>query len=421
MRILHLSTFDTAGGAARSAYRLHEGLGRVGVTSKMFVLRASAGRPDIVSFRPPAGLRSRLMRAIRRELRKRQMQPYRKTRSRGVDRFSTDRADYLFREMADQLPGHDILHLHWTTGLVDCPSFFASLNPGVPVVWTLHDMNPFTGGCHFAGSCSRYSERCGRCIQLGSNHDQDLSRAVWSRKHRLFFSLRDNFHFVAPSQWMAVQARLSSLLRGRPITVIPYGIDVDIFQPRPKQPARQAIGLPEKARVLLFVSNYLGTARKGLYLLDEALSELDVKDTLLLTIGHGAVGLKSSMRHIRLNHVTDDRLLAVVYSAADLLVLPSLEDNLPNTMMEALACGIPTVAFAVGGMPELIQPGSNGLLIPPGDVAALTRGIQSLLADDFQLEDLSRRCRQRAIAEYSLERQAGEYRKLYQSLLNDRN
>ena len=384
----------------------------------MMVLKAATKRPDVMSFRPSMGLKSKLVRTLRRELVNRSLSAYKRTRPPGQERFSSDRCEYRFPELLAQMPEHDILHLHWTTGLVDLPGVGVSTNPDARIVWTLHDMNLFTGGCHFAGSCNRFESSCGQCPQLGSRDPRDLSNRVWNRKRQTLSRVGPVMHAVAPCEWMASHARKSSLLRDWPVSTIRYGLDLNDFAPRPQEAARQAIGIPAGARVVLFVSNYLGTTRKGLHLLDEAFARLNRPDLFLLAIGHGTLNLKSPVPHLQLNHTSDDRLLSAVYSAADILAVPSLEDNSPNTVTEAMACGTPSIAFAVGGICELIESGHNGVLVAPGDVTALASAVASVFSQEACLTQLRQQCRQTALDRNPIEKQAKEYIALYESLLS---
>jgi glycosyltransferase involved in cell wall biosynthesis len=223
-------------------------------------------------------------------------------------------------------------------------------------------------------------------------------------------------HLVAPSRWVAEEVRQSALLGRFPVTVIPHGLDVEAFAPRDRTFARDALGLPQQAKVLLFAAHTVSERRKGFSLLVEALAGLREDPNLFLL----AVGGYSAVEQIGipcrpLGYISNERLLSIVYSAADLCVVPTLQDNLPNIAIESLACGTPVVGFRVGGMPDIVRDGLTGLLVPLGDSQALREGIRQMLASPVALAEMSVHCRQTAVEEYSIQRQARDYMKLYGS------
>jgi glycosyltransferase involved in cell wall biosynthesis len=275
-------------------------------------------------------------------------------------------------------------------------------------------MNAFTGGCHYDDGCGRYANRCGACPQLGSALPNDLSQRVWARKKRVFDRINPaRLQLVTPSRWLAGEVKRSSLLRDFPVTVIPNGVDTDCFAPRDRQFARQVLGVPEDADVVLFVAEGVRARRKGFLLLSRALAELRAQRRLvLLSVGGGAAAMNSVVEHRHIGHLGDERLLSLVYSAADVFVVPSLQDNLPNTILESLACGTPMVAFAVGGIPDAVHPEETGLLAPPFDVTALRDAIARLLDDSGLQAELSAHCRRVALEEYSQGVQARRYAEL---------
>ncbi len=414
MNILHLNTHDISGGAARAAHRLHTGLGRLGHDSTMFVAHRRSSDPHVVSFEPPAPSPPGFLARLRRRLLPPRRPAY--TRLPGYDAFSNDRAAHG-PELLAQMPPADVINLHWVATFVDYHTFFEAVSR--PVAWTLHDMNPFTGGCHYTAGCSRYNRGCGACPQLGSTDPDDLSRHIWQRKQDLFTRLPPGrLHLVALSRWMAEQVQNSALLSNYPLSIIPNGLDTAIFAPQNRAFTRRVLGLPPAARVLLFAAGRSDNHRKGFDLLAEALAHLDdLPDLFLLSVGSSRPVLKSGLPHMHLGHLANDRLLALAYSAADVLVIPSRQDNLPNTVLEAMACSTPVVGFEVGGIPDMVRPGVTGLLAPPEDAPALGRAIAELLADPAAWAEMSANCRRVAVAEYSLEVQARRYVELYETML----
>jgi glycosyltransferase involved in cell wall biosynthesis len=216
---------------------------------------------------------------------------------------------------------------------------------------------------------------------------------------------------------MAEEVRQSALLGHFPVTVIPNGLDVEAFAPRDRAFARDALGLPQEARVLLFAAHAVGERRKGFSLLVEALAGLrEDPDLFLLAVG-GYSGLEQIGIPCRpLGYISNERLLSIVYSAADMCVVPTLQDNLPNIAIESLACGTPLIGFRVGGMPDIVRDGLTGLLVPLGDSQALREGIRGMLACPEALAEMRFDCRRIAVDDYSVCRKAREHVRLYKSL-----
>jgi glycosyltransferase involved in cell wall biosynthesis len=417
MKIQHLSSEDSRGGAARAAYRLHSGLRRLGHDSRMFVLGRHSDDPSVVALTPPRDPLSRLRRHLRRTRIGREAAAYARSRPEGFDWFSDDRSIYGATLMA-QLPPGDVLTLHWVAGLLDYESFFASVPARVPVVWRLADMNPLTGGCHYDNGCGRYASGCGACPQLGSRQEEDLSSRIWRRKREAYRQIPPGrLHIVALNRWMADEVRRSPLLGACPVTIIPNGLDTEAYAPRDKAAARAVIGIPQQAKVVLFAAHAIGNRRKGFALLAEALAGVEGSDDLVLvSLGGGKPAVPAGCRHIHLGLVTQDRLLSMIYSAADLFISPALQDNLPNTVIESLACGTPVIGFGVGGVPDLVRHGENGLLVEAGDVAGLRRAIGGLLEDEGRRGAMAGRCRAGVLAEHAWDVQVRRYVALYESL-----
>ena len=336
----------------------------------------------------------------------------------GVSFFSDDRAKYG-EDPWRHLPESDLAHLHWVSRFVDYGTFFELIPKRIPIVWTLHGMDAFTGGCHYDQGCNRFAQGCGRCPQLGSKSSTDLTQRVWQRKWDSFQKLRpEGLHIVTPSRWLGEQAGQSSLLSGFPRSVIPYGLDTEIFAPRDRRVSRGMLGIPLESRVLLFLAQSVRDHRKGFHHLTHALEALESRSEMfLLSLGSGAPPRLAGFAGIHMEHMGNDWLLSHVYSAADILVVPSLQDNLPNTVLESVSCGTPVVGFAVGGIPDVVRPGLTGLLAAPGDTDDLRRAIIGLLKNEEGRKEMAIHCRKIATQEYALEIQARRYLDLYQEVL----
>lgn len=422
LRILQVSAFDAAGGAARSTFRLHQGLNQRGHDCRMLVARRDTDAPTVRVHSDRRDIGSRLRRRLRRSTIMRDAAAYRDTRPGWPEKFTDDRS-WRDWEHEPGLSGFDVINLQWTSGLLDYRRFFSAVPGGVPIVWTFRDMNTFTGGCHYDAGCSRFTGRCGACPQLGSHDNGDLSRRVWSRKEDLFSSLdRERLHIVTPSAWMAGEVSRSSLLGDRfEVSVIPNGVNTEEFAPRDRAAAREALGIPAESEVALFVAYSVAPRRKGFSLLVDALRELSGRPNLFaLSVGAGTPDVDIPVPALHLGKITQNRLLSLAYSASDLYVIPSLQDNLPSTVLESMACGTPVVGFDVGGVPEMVRPGVTGALAPVGDVSALAAAISGLLADRVAKEDMSGRCRRVVLDEYGMDSYVSGYESLYQRLVGPR-
>lgn len=417
MRVFHLSTSDTQGGAAGSAYRLHNGLLQAGIQSRMYVRSKQSDDSTVVEHEVGGGLTDRVRRRLYREKIRFDFRQYRETRPDGLEPFSDDRTPYWLHDVFALDP--DIINLHWVANFVDYRHFFRECLGTRPVVWRLSDLNPFTGGCHYDQGCGKYRDVCGACPQLGSTKSNDLSRAVWNRKKEAFGALGDDqLHFVAQSEWIKDQVQASPLTERFEATVIPNGLDTELFRPRETEGMRTALEIPSDHRIVLFVAQSAQNHRKGFDLLAEALSSLSADDVTLLSIGGETPDLETALPHLHLGTIESDLLLSVFYSLADLFVIPSRQDNLPNTVLEAMACGTPVVGFEVGGIPDMIRPGETGWLAKPESVRALRGAIQQALSNDELRERHSNRCREVVESEYTLDVQARAYKALYKQLLN---
>lgn len=381
----------------------------------MAVLNKNSRDETVVHFVPSTEWPVR----IKRGLRRRYLAPtsnYFRSLPIGSTLFTDDRSQYA-AEPSRMALGSAVINLHWIAGFIDYRHFFSSLPSNLRIVWTLHDMNAFTGGCHYSFGCDRFTNQCGSCPQLVSANANDLSHHIWRRKRSAYTSVGPNrLHFVAPSQWLAGELRRSRLLRTSNLTVIPYSLDTAIFQPRDRTAARSRFGIPQSAKVVLFVADSAGEKRKGLALLLDALRGLsNIPDLCLVTIGRQIPELQPDCRSIQVDFMEDEEGMSHLYSAADLFVIPSLQDNLPNTAIEAQSCGVPTVCFSAGGLPEIVLDKQTGLLVPTGDINALREAVTGLLKDPVRRSAMAAASRQNALQKYDLQIQGCRYLELYQS------
>jgi glycosyltransferase involved in cell wall biosynthesis len=279
-------------------------------------------------------------------------------------------------------------------------------------------MNPFTGGCHYDNGCGKFADACGACPELGSRHEGDLSRQIWRRKCEALDRIPSSrLQIVADSHWLAEEASKSSLFAKFPVTFIHYGLDVNEFAPRDRRAARLALGLPTEASIILFAAAGVNNRRKGLSHLVEALAKLPAcKSPVLVTMGAGELELPGSFSQLHLGSVVSERILSLIYSAADLFVMPSLQEAFGQTALESMACGTPVVAFRAGGLPEVVHDGLTGLTVPPGDSVRLREAIELLLNDVQLREEMSANCRRIVLERHTLEIQARNYDSLYRKI-----
>ncbi|NJO90144.1 MAG: glycosyltransferase [Chloroflexia bacterium] len=299
----------------------------------------------------------------------------------------------------------DIINLHWIAGFLDYKSFFAKNTK--PVVWTLHDQNAFTGCCHYSMSCDKFIKICDYCPLL-NNSNVYKSHIVKIRALAKF----NNLTIVSPSNWLKSISQKSSLFNRFPHHHIPYGLDMSVYKSFNKVFAREVFGIPEDKKVLLFVCDDLNNSRKGFALLLEALNKINNKDVLFYAVGYSGKDIPNVNI---LGRINNDRLMALLYCAADAFVLPSLEDNLPNTMLESVSCGTPVIAFPNGGITEVIIHGNNGILAQNNTSKALAEAIQVFLNGDVLFDRDS--IRASAIQLFAPEIQGKKYIELYKSIL----
>lgn len=415
MKILLLSTFDIRGGAARAAYRLHKGLRAINIDSKMLVQEKSSDDWTVIA------PKSRIQMGIA------------KTRAT-IDalplRFYSDFENYgnFFPQwVPDDLPNKvnqikpDIINLHWISGgFVQIESLQKFKQP---IVLTLHDMWAFTGGCHYSQDCDRYIINCGRCPQLHSNHDQDLSRWVWQRKLKAWRSL--DLTIVTPSHWLADVARTSSLLGDRPIQVIPNGLDTKVYQPLNTKVARDLLHLPQDKQLILFgAMRATSDLRKGWQFLQptlQYLKQFGLQNKIELVIfGASEPEMPDDLVfpcHY-LGQLHDDLTLAIMYAAADVTLAPSIQEAFGQIASESLACGTPVVAFGVTGLLDIVTHHQNGYLATPFNCQDLANGIDWVLGDRDRHQTLRYNARQKALQEFDQSLQAHRYQTLFNDILS---
>ncbi len=390
MKVVHLNT-NAYGGAATACFRLHHALLEAGADSRVLTLKkGSSSDPRIDSWEAYQPRRFRLKDTWNRL--------YNKLPTMGKPPFFFSGPNSIFRvEEHPWVQDADIIHLHWVAKFIDYRRFF---KVDGRYVWTLHDLQPFSGGYHYTGGLDMHAYRRlirrNEAIKIKALHGKQLQP-------------------VAPSSWLAELAKASPVFSDFGCAHIPNCIDMRIFKPAEQHRLRRTLGWPVDKKVLLFLAENLDEPRKGFPILVQALREMNLDETLLVAVGKSPVGLEG-LPVIHIPFTTDEQKLAAVYAAADYYITPSLEDNLPNTVMEALACGTPVIAFHTGGIPEMVQHGFNGFLCAHANASSLKSQLEAALGNEH-LALMSQQAEDSVRERYRFPIIANAYMRLYQHMM----
>lgn len=408
MNVLQISGTDKIGGAGIAAYRLHQGLTQAGIDSQMLVLRQATSDATVHRLLPRMSRLQRLQTRYASKQVTRQLKAH--PRKPDSAYWSLNNRSYPIANQINAFNA-DIVHIHWVGDNYLPIQQFSKIN--APIIWTLHDMWAFTGGCHYSGDCQAYQTGCGNCPQLLQSHPQDISQQVIHQKIQAWSNTP--MMIVCPSRWLADCVRGSKVLGQQQIEVIPNGIDTTQFKPIDKASARHALNLPQDKKLVLFGA-FGGTQdlRKGFIYLRDALKCLpEASDIELVVFGSDQPEqLNVNLPVHPIGRLQDMVSMILLYSACDIFALPSLQDNLPNTLLESLACGTPCVAFDTGGLSDIIQHQENGYLAQFKDTQDLAHGIQWTLTQSFSATTIH----QKTVDRYHLPHIAEQYTQLYHRL-----
>jgi glycosyltransferase involved in cell wall biosynthesis len=415
MRVTMVHEADEGyGGGIMATRNLHFGLKQAGIDSKILCKYKKLESTDSVPF-PQSKLLSKLEPRLQRV-----------TSMLGLNDIHCLSTFRIKKEPA--YVDADVIHIHGVhTGFFNYLAL-PYLTAEKPAILTLHDMWPFTGHCSYSYDCERFKIGCGRCPypEIYPSIKRDNTRLEWKLKNWVYHN--SNLTIIAPSHWLIECAR-QSMLAALPIHHIPYGINTDVYKPLDKYQYRELFGLPPKKNVLLFGAmrlNGMEGVRKGADLVIKALQSLPKtlkSQTSLLLLGQGgdrvseAVGIDS----VNLGYLGNERLKAIAYNTADLVLLPSRRDNLPLISMETISCGTPVVAFRVGGIPDVVRPQVTGYLAEPENVKDFNAGIVQLLEDQNLRQSMAQNCRTIALNEYSMEAHVDRHIELYRKIIKQRN
>lgn len=413
MRVLHVSTFESAGGAATAMHRLHEGLLHREMDSRLLVQHRQSKSDRVRVWGNPM---ARMLHARRAFIDALPLVFYPKRRV--VHWANAWWPHSIARDVRRLNP--DVVHLHWVCrGLLSPPDLKLFDRP---IVWTLHDSWPFTGGCHVPDTCTRYRQSCGACPLLSSMREQDLSRWIWNRKQK---SWRDvNLCPVAPSRWLTECAAASGLFSDRPVQTIPNGIDTRRYAPMDRDRARQALNLPtDKPVFLLAAMNAAQDPNKGVGLARAALASIASRKgrdaAVVLVTGEGpeADAEDIGFPTVRVG-VLQEREMISAYAACDALILPSRLENFSNVALEAAACAKSSIAFDAGGTSDIVEHEKTGYLARPYDPMDLARGIEELMERPELSLSRGAHARERAVQQFDVTRMVDRYTALYRERLS---
>ena len=437
MKILSVNTNETHGGAARAAMRIMQGIHLHGVETQMLVKEKHTRDSAVVSLQQflPMNKLYRIADWVAQKMKNKYnhllWRPYRKTKE---NVFMSDSRGTRLGGALKKLD-YDILHLHWINQrfirLQDLPK-------DKPIVWTLHDSWPFCGVCHYFIDCTKYESHCGDCPMLHSGKNKDLAYSVFEEKLCAYRDL--NLHIVTPSRWLGKCAKQSALFCRFPVTVIPNCLDTDVYRPltEPEIEARLEVAIQhnpalhvvkraagEKAAKPLILYGAMNAATdriKGFASLLSALQLLDKQgfEANMIVFGASESDLPMQFEHISVHfvgYISDTDTLVTLYNVADVMVVPSLTENLSCAIMESLSCATPVCCFNIGGNGDMVEHQMNGYLAKEKDSEELAQGIRWCL-DNNKDGSLSAAARQKVMDNYTIERVGKQYAELYESILN---
>ena len=416
MRVLIVNTSERIGGAAIAASRLMNALKKNGIKAKMLVRDKQTDEVSVVVLKKSWRkiwnfLWERLVIWITNAFSKQNLFAV------DIANTGTDITSLHAFEQAD------VIHLHWINqGMLSINNIHKILQSGKPIVWTMHDMWPITGICHHANTCEAFKTECHNCPLLCYPSRKDMSHRIFQKKLKCYSE--SNLTLVGCSEWIVRRAEQSALAKGLMITSIPNPINTALFQPHDKTEVRNQCNLPQDKKLLLFGSVKINNKQKGIdylieacYLLKKQYPEWS-ENLGIVVFGQNADRYASLFPFpcYAMNYVSSEQELVQIYNSVDLYVTSSLMENLPNTIMEAMACGIPCVGFNIGGIPEMIDHQQNGYVAEYQSAEDLANGIKWALQED-EYPKLRIYSRKKVLKNYSEEIVANQYSNLYHQLL----
>jgi glycosyltransferase involved in cell wall biosynthesis len=404
IKVVHICA-STTGGAGIAAYRLHKGLLNSGVCESKIICQSAGAYTDnqdiIVVKKQPQTFTERVLQKIRKELNTPNYRE-RAQRIRGSYEILTWPETSYRIELEEAVQNADIIHLHWVADFLNYPTFFKKLI-AKKIVWTLHDMNPFMGVFHYKGDEERnaaYAKINNKALQIKAS---SLKKGT--------------VNIVALSNWIALEAKKNPVFNKFNFNNIPNGINCNVFFSGNKMAARKQLNIPTNELIILFVSESIANYRKGIDLLLEALPMVKSNTPIrILSVGKGNLVLPANVNYTPLGQISNENELAQIYNCADFFIIPSREDNLPNVMLEALACGVPVVGFPIGGVKQYIIDLKTGLLANEVTAAALAQAIERYTSNAQSFDQTS--ISEFAMNNFNEKLQVDRHINFYKQLLN---
>ena len=419
MKVLLINTSDIVGGAAVAANRLLHALNECGIEAKMLVKVKSSDNNSVFSIGDSLFtcllnkirfISERLLIFVANQFSKKNL-------------FAVSIANTGFDiSVIDAVKDADVIHIHWINqGFLSLSDINKISALGKPIIWTMHDMWPFTSVCHYAGECHEFQNKCEKCNMLDS---KCLVKRTFDNKFKLYSNT--NVTFVGCSNWISNLAKSSFLIKDKPIFSVPNTIDINKFKRIDKNEAKRKVGFDINKIYILFISQKVTDERKGVMYFVEAMNKIKInypeksKNIEVVMLGKNSyqIQLQIPFKTHAIGYVSDEKRIIDVYNAIDVYVTPSMQDNLPNTIMEAMACGVPCVGFNIGGVPELIDNGINGFIAEPRNVDSLAEGIISVLSEDIY-KNYSDNCVSKVASEYSYSVIVSKYLEIYKNALKN--
>ena len=405
MKIAIFSKTDQTGGAAKASYRLYLGLKKLDCSLNYFVKNKILKDKKIIKLKTENYLHKQIEKTIHKNY-------------ISQNRTSLTNTFYSFSYASSKLPNlenFDIINLHWTEYFLSLKNLLEIVKLNKPIVLTLHDMKFFTGGCHYSNSCEEYKKDCLNCKQL-KNDEKKLAHIILTTKRNIF--KRQNITVISPSSWLAKEAKKSSLFKQTPIYVIPNGIDSNKFKAINKKDAKKYFNIPSNSIVLSSGVMDHGEQRKGFnYLLKilELLKKRKLKKEIYFLLFGKNSEKDFPIKTINIGFIDNEEKLSYAYSASDIFLLPSIEDNLPNTMLESLSCQTPIVAFDTGGVKDVIDD-SCGRVIEQKNISSFEKEVFNLIINNKLRKKLGKNGRNKILKNFQIFHQANRYLNLFKNL-----
>ena len=417
MRVNHIFKSAT-GGAGDFSYRIHLGLIKQSIDSKIYIMNDNhSKRSEKLHF--SNSIPSKVIRYFNRIKLNNDISKYDKKRRENkiLEKFSDIRNQHKVI-LNKNIFNCDVLHIHDLAGVIDFKNLIETIPENLPIVWTILDMNPFTGGCHYSHGCNKFELNCGACPILCSEDENDLSKKIWKMKNKILDKLEiKNISLVAISNWSKNEIKKSSLMKNFSTTVIPGSVDTNTFMPKERFSIRESLDIPQESFVILFIAENINAKRKGLDSLKKAISGINNKNLFLLTVGSINRLDELNIPFLNMGYISNDKILSMIYNAADTIVIPSKQEAFGLIGIEAMACGKSVIAFNNSGMSDYVKHAKNGLLVSNGDILSLRDSIEKLSINPEINLQFGIESRNIALKKYSLSGVSTAYIDLYNSLI----